>query len=215
VVLSNTIVDSYYIIALYCIKKKEVIIATSYSSYENSSLDDRNFPVVSIPWETGTPRKILTNLIRSGIIKKGNALDICSGTGSNAHSLAENGFEVTGVDMISHVMENRTQSADEYLKLPYVNNKFELVLDLGCFHHISSKDRDIFFKEIFRLLNDGGHYLIVISNYRNDPTWNPLSEHNLIHHFSKYFKVKFIKHIPSIQADGDPQYFYAILMQKK
>ncbi len=182
---------------------------------ENSILNEETTLPINVPWEVGTPRKILTNLVESDLLKKGNVLDLCSGTGANAFYLSENGFDVSGIDLISHVLDDRDTTGIDYFKLPYTDNQFEIVLDLGCFHHISFKDRDIVFKEISRVLNVGGHYLIVISNYKDDPTWNPLSEHNLTHHFSKYFKVKFIKHMPSLLADGNPQYFYAILMQKK
>ncbi|NVM28587.1 MAG: class I SAM-dependent methyltransferase [Candidatus Helarchaeota archaeon] len=190
-------------------------VASDSQSFENSSLDERTTPLISVPWETGTPRKILINLVRGGLIKKGSVLDLCSGTGSNALYLADNGSEVTGINLVSLVLENRDKSGSDYLKLPYINENFDLVLDLGCFHHISSRDRDTLIEEIFRVLNDGGHYLIVVSNYKNDPTWKPFSQREFNHYFSKNFKIKFIKHMPSIRADGAPQYFYAVLMQKR
>jgi SAM-dependent methyltransferase len=51
------------------------------------------------PWDTGiTPPEIVT-MIESGRVTVGRALDLGCGTGTNAITLAQHGFEVTAIDV--------------------------------------------------------------------------------------------------------------------
>jgi SAM-dependent methyltransferase len=174
-----------------------------------------NMLEVSVPWETGTPRKFLERLIESGLIKPGKVLDLCSITGNNALFLVEHGFEVSGIDLIPITMEHMEDPRTEYLKLPFVEDKFDFVMDLGCFLYLPPAERKFFIKQVANLLSRGGKYLIMLSNYKNDPSWNPFSDRSLVHYFSEDFKIKFIKHMPESQLDGTPQYYYALFLEKK
>ncbi|NWG11350.1 class I SAM-dependent methyltransferase [Candidatus Bathyarchaeota archaeon] len=61
-------------------------------------------------WQT---KKILVNLVEKGVIKKGKALDICCGAGTNTVYLAKKGFEVTGIDISSKAIEYATEKAKQ------------------------------------------------------------------------------------------------------
>jgi ubiquinone/menaquinone biosynthesis C-methylase UbiE len=52
---------------------------------------------IKVPWDIG-PRSELVEMVESGRIKPGRAIDLGSGTASNSLFLAEHGFDVTGVD---------------------------------------------------------------------------------------------------------------------
>lgn len=52
---------------------------------------------VGAPWESG-PRAELVELVTTGRIRPGRAIDLGCGSGANAVFLAEHGFDVTGVD---------------------------------------------------------------------------------------------------------------------
>jgi 2-polyprenyl-3-methyl-5-hydroxy-6-metoxy-1,4-benzoquinol methylase len=68
----------------------------------------RKFPLEELGWELGKPRPILVEFVEKGLIKKGKALDICCGAGTNTVYLAKQGFEVTGIDI--------SQTAIKYAK---------------------------------------------------------------------------------------------------
>jgi SAM-dependent methyltransferase len=50
------------------------------------------------PWESG-PRPELVELVESGRVRPGRAIDLGCGSGADSVFLAGNGFDVTGVDL--------------------------------------------------------------------------------------------------------------------
>ncbi len=190
-------------------------VATESMNYGTEREYNGNASQLSVPWEIGTPRKFLGRLIESGLIKPGKVLDLCSITGNNALFLAEHGFEVSGIDLIPITMDYMEDPRTKYLKLPFIEHKFDFVMDLGCFFYLPPAERKFFIKQVANLLIRGGKYLIMLSNYKNDSSWNPFTDRQLIHYFSNEFRIKFIKHLPESGPVGPSQYFYAILLQKK
>ena len=63
------------------------------SSYEDWDRVYRGYSLEDLPWDLGRPRKVLVELVEKGLIKKGKALDICCGSGTNAMYLAKKGFK--------------------------------------------------------------------------------------------------------------------------
>jgi ubiquinone/menaquinone biosynthesis C-methylase UbiE len=56
--------------------------------------------------------------------------------------------------------------------LPFGDEEFDFVLDMGCFHHVEIEDRTKFIKGVHRVLKIGGSYLLICFSYKNGPTWN-------------------------------------------
>ncbi len=196
------------------------------SNYEKWDRIYRKFPLEVLPWELGRPRKVLVDLVEKGLIPKGKALDICCGAGTNTVYLAEKGFQVTGIDISSKAVEYARKKAEQanvkinfmvqnFLKLPFKDEEFDFVFDMGCFHHVEVEDRNIFIKRISRVLKNDGLYLLICFSYKNGPAWNHFTKKQVIHLFSRYFEIKEIKHISSVEGDGLKRYFYSVLMEKK
>lgn len=59
----------------------------------------------SLPWELGKPRRILVELVESGRVVPGKALDLCCGVGSNTVYMAKRGFDVTALDISDKAVE--------------------------------------------------------------------------------------------------------------
>jgi len=59
----------------------------------------RDVPLEDIPWKQSQPPRLLVEAARSGKIKPRRAVDLGCGAGNYAVWLAEQGFDVTGIDI--------------------------------------------------------------------------------------------------------------------
>jgi SAM-dependent methyltransferase len=127
-------------------------------------------------WDTGITPPELVELVESGQVPPGRALDIGCGTGTNAVFLAHHGFEVVGTDVAwLAIRKARRKARDagvpatfhvgEAIKLgsrtgPLLGGAFDLAVDIGCFHSIQSGDRPAYASMLLRVLRQGGYYLL-------------------------------------------------------
>lgn len=131
----------------------------------------------NIPWDTGIPEPLLVEAIRAEVVSPGRALEVGCGTGTNARWLAEQGFEVLGVDIASDAVERaraiepaagaapcRFEVAD-FLAQPLADTGFDFVFDRGCFHTLDdADDRARFAANVAGALNGTGVWLSVIGS---------------------------------------------------
>lgn len=196
------------------------------SGYEEWDDIYREYPLEDLPWELGKPRQILVDLVEKALLKKGKALDLCCGAGTNTVYLAQKGFEVTAVDISSKAIEYAKKKAEQahvkikfmmqnFVKLPFKVSEFDFIFDMGCFHHVKIEDRSTFIGGVHRVLKKGGVYLLVCFSYRNGVAWNHFTKEQIVKLFSSQFKIVEIKHFSSIEADGYTRYFYSALMEKQ
>jgi ubiquinone/menaquinone biosynthesis C-methylase UbiE len=186
----------------------------------------RQYPLEELGWELSRPRPILVETVEKGLVKKGKALDICCGAGTNTVYLAEKGFEVTGIDISSTAIEHAKKKAEkakvkidlrvaDFTKLPFTDKEFDFVFDMGCFHHVKVEDRNTFIRGVHRVLKKGGSYMLTCFSYRNGPAWNHFTKKQLISLFSGYFELGELRDYASVEGDGVTRYFYTVLMKKK
>jgi len=118
----------------------------------------------------------MIEVVESGQVPPGRALDIGCGTGTNAIYLARHGFEVVGTDIAWLAIRRARRKAreagvsvtfyvSEAVKLgtpagPPVGRAFDVVVDIGCFHAIQSEHRLAYGSMLRRVLREGGHYLL-------------------------------------------------------
>jgi len=121
------------------------------------------------PWDTGVSPPELFDFLDSA--EPGRALDLGCGSGTNLLTLAKHGWAVVGVDMaVIPVLKARTRlrdagfegrvirgdvTKDLGLKVP-----FDLVLDIGCYHALTSQGREDYRQKLKTRLNPGGTYLL-------------------------------------------------------
>ncbi|HTY14977.1 MAG TPA: class I SAM-dependent methyltransferase [Methanoregulaceae archaeon] len=133
----------------------------------------RNIPIDNLPWNIVTPPEALVNLLDSGSIRPCRAVDFGCGTGNYAIYLASRGFEVTGIDIspaaIRIASENAIRSgvrcrfivADLLGDLHDVHDTFDFAYDWEFLHHIFPEDREIYVRNVYRVLNRQGLYFSV------------------------------------------------------
>ncbi len=135
--------------------------------------------VIPIPYDIG-PREELLGLVESGRVKPCRAIDLGSGTASNVIYLAQHGFDVTGVDYSPAAIEMgrlRAREAgvevtfieDDLTNLQHVNGTFNLLVDYGCLHSISPKNRHLYIKNALPLTHQGSLFLLVCFEWA--PRW--------------------------------------------
>lgn len=121
------------------------------------------------PWDTGQSPPELLDFIQNH--PAGRALDLGCGTGTNCLTLAEAGWQTTGVDLAWQALRKaRTRFTDRGLMGDFhagsvVNYKaaagsFDLVLDIGCFHSLSDTARMEYTTNVVRWLKSDGYFLI-------------------------------------------------------
>jgi len=107
-------------------------------------------PLNKIAWQRAQS-DYLTDIINSGKIKSGTALDLGCGTGIQSIFLAKHGFDVTGVDISKTAIDHAQKNAkDADIKINFIDadatnlsflddKKFDLILDWANLHGIPKK----------------------------------------------------------------------------
>ena len=178
-------------------------------------------PLGKVPWHSDKAPKSLIKAIKK--IKKGLALDVCCGAGTNSIYLSKNGFKVKGIDISERAIEiakdrAKKEEADidfrtgDVLELKE-KNKFDLVFDRGCFHHISKNHRSKFANKIYNVLKKNGTYHLMAFSDRNNFE-KSLSRKDIINSFSKYFNIGKIKEETHVEPNKNKVYLYNALMTK-
>ncbi len=121
------------------------------------------------PWDTGISPPELLNFLETHT--PGRALDLGCGTGTNLVTLARHGWEVCGIDFSGHAvqaarrrlsslgLEGSVLRGDVTRELRF-EGKFDLVLDIGCYHDLSPEDRKGYRENLQESLAPGGTFLI-------------------------------------------------------
>lgn len=186
----------------------------------------RRYAPDRLPWERDRPDTNLVNLIEKGVVEKGRVLDVCSGLGTQTIYMAEQGFEVYGID-ISPTAVNMAKTrcktkravcnliAGDAVKLKYPDEFFTFVFDRGCFHSIRPEKREEFIRGIHRVLKKRGKYHMTCFSYKNGPAPNHFTEDDIRRYFSRLFNILTIKEEVFTESSKSKLYFYVSLMEKK
>jgi cyclopropane fatty-acyl-phospholipid synthase-like methyltransferase len=129
------------------------------------------------PWDTGISPPELVAFIASHA--SGRALDLGCGTGTNVITLSKSGWETVGVDFVGKAIRKARQKArqagiqasfyvEDVTHLEKFNGKFDLILDIGCFHSLPADKRPAYIKNLERLLAPQGTYLLYAFLKDND-----------------------------------------------
>lgn len=121
------------------------------------------------PWDTQiTPPEVVDFINRT---QAGRALDLGCGTGTNAITLTEHGWQTVGVDFSPKaIAAARKKSAKLNLNidfhvgdvsdLTFLNRPYDYILDIGCLFSLHSEQQKNYAAEIARLTSSGAEYML-------------------------------------------------------
>lgn len=121
------------------------------------------------PWDTGESPPELLEFLESH--PPGRALDLGCGTGTNVLTLAERGWQVTGIDFSCQAICRARRKArraglrvdlhqGDASDLSRLSPPFDLALDIGCYHGLSPAQQSRYAEGLARLLRPGGTFLL-------------------------------------------------------
>lgn len=128
-------------------------------------------PLEKIPW-CRVQDDWFQELLDSGKLGRGDALDLGCGVGAKSIALAEKGFKVTGVDISATAIEYARQKATKAQQeicffdadatdLSFLGDKkFDLILDWAALHGIPKSKRKRYVKGIADRCKTGGMLLL-------------------------------------------------------
>lgn len=125
-------------------------------------------------WDTGIPAPELVRALDGK--SPGRALDLGCGTGTNVLYMAEHGWQAVGVDFVLRAIQKGRARAEEaglaaqfmagdVTKLQKFSfaDKFDLALDMGCFHSLTGEDDYLAYGRGLRYwLKDGAIFLLYV-----------------------------------------------------
>jgi cyclopropane fatty-acyl-phospholipid synthase-like methyltransferase len=130
------------------------------------------------PWDTGISPPELMEFINTH--PPGRALDLGCGTGTNAITLAQHGWQVVGVDFVGRAIRAARRKAkqagvqvdfhaDDVTRLRGISDPFDLVLDIGCLHSLTTKQKADYLENLTRLLVQQGTFLLYAFIAESEP----------------------------------------------
>ncbi|OHV06449.1 class I SAM-dependent methyltransferase [Mycobacterium talmoniae] len=129
------------------------------------------------PWDGHPLARGLRDLIEgngSPPLPPGTAVDLGCGTGDNTVYLAQQGWQVTGVDFVPKALDQaRVKAAANGVAVTFANvdvtrlssagvgSGFTLVVDSGCLHGMNDADRDAYVREVTAVTAPDARLLII------------------------------------------------------
>ena len=121
------------------------------------------------PWDSGiSPPELMAFLENH---PPGCALDLGCGTATNIITLAERGWEVTGIDFVPKAIRTgrmKAQKAGVQVKLirgdvsdrKNLQGPYDLVLDMGCYHSLTQEQRQRYRRNLSETMAPGATYML-------------------------------------------------------
>src|SRR3954469_11447932 len=195
---------------------------------EQSDWNDR-YRDGNLPWDTGRPSSELQLVLKQNAIQPCRALDIGCGTGTNSVWLAQQGFELTGIDVSPLAVdraEKRAHAAGvkvqfvvgDVLHLPELDGPFAFFFDRGCYHAVRREAPEQYAAAIAQQLAPGARGLVLAGNARepHDPGPPVVSEHEIRSELGTAFQILDLHEFRFDDAPGVPERFlcWSCLVEK-
>ena len=184
----------------------------------------------NLPWDTGQPSSELQRAISQNTFQPCRALELGCGTGTNSVWLAEQGFEVTGIDLAPLAIERAQERARaagvkvrflvaDVLHQPDLNEPFAFFFDRGCYHAVRREAPQQYAPTVAQQLASGGRGLILAGNARepHDPGPPVVTEKEIRDELGLAFQILDLHEFRFDEAPGVAERFlgWSCLVQKR
>lgn len=127
------------------------------------------------------------NLVHDSKLNKPMILEIGVGTGNLASKFLNDNCDIIGIDQSREMLSVTKQKypklkvrLGEFLKIPYDNKYFDVIVSTYAFHHLNEMEKVIAIEEMLRVLKDNGMIVIGDLMFRSKD-----DEKNILNELSK------------------------------
>jgi len=191
---------------------------------------DERYRTGNLPWDSGRPDRHLVEVVKECGIAAGCALELGCGTGTHAVWLAQQGFDVTAVDIAGDAIamaKEKAERAGVTCRLVVADcttdalpgGPFGFAFDRGCFHSFGTSDqRRAVVENVYRHLADGGLWFSLLGSADTPPrdTGPPQrSARDIADAVESHFEIR---RLVATHMDSDrpnPPSAWACLMRKR
>ncbi len=181
------------------------------------------------PWDIGRPSGELVKAVQAGTLAPCRAVVLGCGTGTNAIYLAQQGFDVTGIDIAPTALTRAKEKADRAgvkvrwvladVTAPPTLIPFDLVYDRGCYHGVRRQNADGYVASLRQLTHPGAKVLILAGNANEDRHDGPprVEESEIRGDFSQDFDFQWLNeiHFETLTAGEKGALAWSILLERK
>jgi SAM-dependent methyltransferase len=184
----------------------------------------------NLPWDTGRPSSELIRVLQKHPTTPCRALDIGCGTGTNSVWLAQQGFDVTGIDLAPLAVERAEERARaagvkarflaaDVLHLPDLGGGFGFFFDRGCYHAVRRGAPEQYAPAVARQLAVGARGLVLAGNARepHDPGPPVVTEEQIRSELGLAFEILDLHEFRFDDAAAIPENFlgWSCLVEKR
>ncbi len=151
------------------------------------------------PWDSGISPPELMEFIEQH--QAGRALDLGCGTATNVITLAQHGWQVTGIDFVPKAIrqgQRKAKGAGVQAKLiigdvsdrTIMDGPYDLVLDMGCYHSLTAEQRARYRQNVAEVLAPGGTYMLYAFTLREGDTQRSHITEDEVEAFSRSLELR-------------------------
>ena len=177
---------------------------------------DERYATGDTPWETGQPSSELQRVVAEVPIYPGRALELGCGTGANAVWLAQQGFDVTALDLSPRAIERAQKRADQagarvrflvadvLRPMTEVAGLFDFFFDRGCYHVVRRESVAGYLETLRQLTRPGTLGLVLAGNARepHDPGPPVVSEAEIRAELGSLFDIVHLREFRFDQVEA-------------
>jgi 2-polyprenyl-3-methyl-5-hydroxy-6-metoxy-1,4-benzoquinol methylase len=183
---------------------------------------ERRYREGDSPWDSGRPSTELQRVLAEEKIDPCRCIELGCGTGTNAVWLAQQGFDVTGVDISPLAIDRARERAAaagvavcwrvaDVLDPPNLGEPYGFFFDRGCYHVVRRDDVHSFLRTLDRITEPGTLGLVLTGNAREprDPGPPVVDEETLRQELGQLFQIVWLREFRFDSAPGSGESFLA------
>ncbi len=181
-----------------------------------------------VPWDTGFPSTELRRVMAELRLPPCRVLELGCGAGTNSLWLAQQGHDVTAVDLADEALQRGRAKADglklrfvaaDVLALPDLGEPFDFFFDRGCYHVVRRASASGYVTAVARCLAPHAKGLLLTGNAKEPHSPGPpvVSEVDLRSELSASFDLLDLREFrfDAVAGSGENYLGWACLVQKR